>query len=106
MVLKNELTIGSLFTLSLYVQKLFTPIVSCINNYIEMKKTEASIERVLEILETSNYELKSGNYNFNSLNNFDITIKDLNFSYNERHLLKNIDLKINEIEVFYCIYYL
>lgn len=71
-----------------------------------MKKTEASIERVLEILETSNYELKSGNYNFNSLNNFDITIKDLNFSYNERHLLKNIDLKINEIEVFYCIYYL
>ncbi|MBW4829505.1 MAG: ABC transporter ATP-binding protein/permease [Clostridiaceae bacterium] len=98
MVLKNELTIGSLFTLSLYVQKLFTPIVSCINNYIEMKKTEASIERVLEILETSNYELKSGNYNFNSLNNFDITIKDLNFSYNERHLLKNIDLKINEGE--------
>ncbi|WP_251862328.1 ABC transporter ATP-binding protein [Clostridium sp. Marseille-Q2269] len=92
MILKGYLTVGSLFTMTLYVQKLFTPIVALINDYIEFKKTQASIDRVYEILENEQYKIKFGEINCGNTNT--LKIKKISFSYNETYLFDNVNLEM------------
>jgi ABC-type bacteriocin/lantibiotic exporter with double-glycine peptidase domain len=96
LVVTGDLTVGSLFTLTLYVQKLFSPIVSLINDYMEIKKAQASVDRVCEILESYQYQIKCGKTKCDGINT--INIRNLSFAYNNNKILKNINIKIGQGE--------
>lgn len=50
-VSEGIMTIGTLFSLVIYCQKIFSPILSLSNNYTQMKNVSASIKRVLMIMD-------------------------------------------------------
>lgn len=88
LVLKEQLTVGALFTISLYVQKIITPIVSLMDEYIELRKVQASVDRVCEILDSNQYQIKLGVCN--RYEDFDLSIENMSFSYNKKVIFQNI----------------
>lgn len=50
-VLKGRLSIGVLFSMTIYVQRLYGPIVTLGTEYINIKNTKPMIDKVQKILE-------------------------------------------------------
>ncbi len=80
-------SIGTLFSLIIYVQKLQSPIVSLFDLYIETKRTQASIDRVNSLLCCDDYILNFGNLKLPN-EKIDIKISNVYFSYDNHIVLK------------------
>ncbi|MFX4153700.1 ABC transporter ATP-binding protein [Aliarcobacter butzleri] len=90
LTIKGELRIGELFAFLTYFTMILAPvhtILGVINNF---PKVKVSLNRVLEILpkEKDNIELKT--------TNFDLVIKNLEFSYLNNKIFENLNLFIKE----------
>lgn len=90
LTIKGELKIGELFAFLTYFTMILAPvhtILGVINNF---PKVKVSLNRVLEILpkEKDNIELK--------ITNFDLAIKNLEFSYSNNKIFENLNLFIKE----------
>lgn len=90
LTIKGELKIGELFAFLTYFTMILAPvhtILGVINNF---PKVKVSFNRVLEILpkEKDNIELKT--------TNFDLVIKNLEFSYSNNKIFENLNLFIKE----------
>lgn len=90
LTIKGELKIGELFAFLTYFTMILAPvhtILGVINNF---PKVKVSLNRVLEILpkEKDNIELKT--------TNFDLNIKNLEFSYSNNKIFENLNLFIKE----------
>ncbi|MCG3667132.1 ABC transporter ATP-binding protein/permease [Aliarcobacter butzleri] len=90
LTIKGELKIGELFAFLTYFTMILAPvhtILGVINNF---PKVKVSLNRVLEILpkEKDNIELKT--------TNFDLVIKNLEFSYLNNKIFENLNLFIKE----------
>ncbi|MDN5067440.1 ABC transporter ATP-binding protein [Aliarcobacter butzleri] len=90
LTIKGELKIGELFAFLTYFTMILAPvhtILGVINNF---PKVKVSFNRVLEILpkEKDNIELK--------ITNFDLAIKNLEFSYSNNKIFENLNLFIKE----------
>ncbi|WP_419673399.1 ABC transporter ATP-binding protein [Aliarcobacter butzleri] len=90
LTIKGELKIGELFAFLTYFTMILAPvhtILGVINNF---PKVKVSLNRVLEILpkEKDNIELKT--------TNFDLDIKNLEFSYLNNKIFENLNLFIKE----------
>lgn len=90
LTIKGELKIGELFAFLTYFNMILAPvhtILGVINNF---PKVKVSLNRVLEILpkEKDNIELKT--------TNFDLNIKNLEFSYSNNKIFENLNLFIKE----------
>ena len=90
LTIKGELKIGELFAFLTYFTMILAPvhtILGVINNF---PKVKVSLNRVLEILpkEKDNIELKT--------TNFDLNIKNLEFSYLNNKIFENLNLFIKE----------
>lgn len=90
LTIKGELKIGELFAFLTYFTMILAPvhtILGVINNF---PKVKVSFNRVLEILpkEKDNIELKT--------TNFDLAIKNLEFSYSNNKIFENLNLFIKE----------
>ncbi|MDH1975089.1 ABC transporter ATP-binding protein [Aliarcobacter butzleri] len=90
LTIKGELKIGELFAFLTYFTMILAPvhtILGVINNF---PKVKVSLNRVLEILpkEKDNIELK--------ITNFDLNIKNLEFSYSNNKIFENLNLFIKE----------
>lgn len=90
LTIKGELKIGELFAFLTYFTMILAPvhtILGVINNF---PKVKVSLNRVLEILpkEKDNIELKT--------TNFDLAIKNLEFSYSNNKIFENLNLFIKE----------
>ncbi|MFW2599854.1 ABC transporter ATP-binding protein [Aliarcobacter butzleri] len=90
LTIKGELKIGELFAFLTYFTMILAPvhtILGVINNF---PKVKVSLNRVLEILpkEKDNIELKT--------TNFDLVIKNLEFSYSNNKIFENLNLFIKE----------
>ncbi|MDS1314056.1 ABC transporter ATP-binding protein [Aliarcobacter butzleri] len=90
LTIKGELKIGELFAFLTYFTMILAPvhtILGVINNF---PKVKVSLNRVLEILpkEKDKIELKT--------TNFDLVIKNLEFSYSNNKIFENLNLIIKE----------
>lgn len=90
LTIKGELKIGELFAFLTYFTMILAPvhtILGVINNF---PKVKVSLNRVLEILpkDKDNIELKT--------TNFDLNIKNLEFSYSNNKIFGNLNLFIKE----------
>ena len=95
-VLNGDMTLGVLFSLTLYVQRIFSPIVLISRSYIEYKKVQASIERVFELLSQDYYLIEENKKYDKQPLMWDIKFKNLSFGYNGNELVRNVNLTINE----------
>lgn len=94
----NNMTVGTLFVLTVYVQRLYGPIVSLGNSYIEIKNSLPKINKVIDILETPDI-IKSGNYIPETDIQGIIEFNNVCFSYNEKDILKNFNLSVQPGEI-------
>lgn len=92
MIKNNQLTLGNLITFNYISSYLFEPIKTIIDSNININEIKISIKRIIDLYyyeeEKEKGRIKEGN----------IEIKNLNFSFDHKEILKNINLKINNNE--------
>lgn len=94
----GTLSIGMLFTITLYVQRLYSPIVNFNNSYISIKTIGPIIDKILHVMDTKDV-IESGEYIKSESLKGNIVFRDIYFSYDEREIFKNINIKINHGEI-------
>lgn len=94
-VFNGDMTVGLLFSLTMYVQRLYNPIISLSNTYISIKNIIPILEKILGIFETSDY-IKRGNINAGDIYG-ELIIKNLKFRYRDgkNYVFNNYNMKIN-----------
>lgn len=93
-VFEGKMSIGILFSLTMYVQRLYNPIISLANTYISLKNVYPILDKILDVLETAD-EIKNGSMEKNIVGN--IRFENMYFRYVEksRYVLEGIDLNIS-----------
>lgn len=91
LVIDNKMTLGSLFTFSSLLMYFLEPIKNIMNLDLVLKEAKNSLERIGDILTYP--EIKDGI--LNEIDNFNIEFKNLFFSFNDKMVLKNINICIN-----------
>ncbi|MFG6367543.1 MAG: ABC transporter ATP-binding protein/permease [Lachnospiraceae bacterium] len=93
-VLKGRLSIGVLFSLTIYIQRLYGPIVVLGTEYINIKNTKPMIEKILEILENED-SILAGKIDWICTKG-EINFDDVSFKYKEKWILQNLTMEIPE----------
>ncbi|MFW3425526.1 ABC transporter ATP-binding protein [Aliarcobacter butzleri] len=90
LTIKGELKIGELFAFLTYFTMILAPVHTILGVINNLPKVKVSLNRVLEILpkEKDKIELKT--------TNFDLVIKNLEFSYSNNKIFENLNLFIKE----------
>ena len=89
----QNLDVNSLITFSFLLNNFMNPIKEIIDSNLEYEESLNSLNRILEL----NYDVKD-NGKIKTISNYDIKIKNLTFSYNEKKILDNISINIKEGE--------
>ena len=94
-VFVNELSVGMLFSLTLYLQRLYNPIVSLGNLYVTMKSITPVFDKILDILENRD-EIICGIYSPEKNLHGKITINNMKFKYedNREYVFNNFNMNI------------
>lgn len=94
-VQQGTLSIGLLFTLTIYVQRLYSPIVSLGTAYIEIRNSKPIIKKILSIMEDVN-NITSGSYIPDTgMVKGKIEFKNVSFGYKEeQYLFRNFNMTI------------
>lgn len=86
-VRQGTLSIGVLFSLTIYVQRLYSPIVGLGTAYIEIRNSKPIIKKILSVMEDEN-NITSGTYIPDAgIVQGKIEFKNLSFGYNKDQLL-------------------
>lgn len=93
-VINDSMTMGALFAVTLYLQKIYAPIVSISTDYIEVKKSQASIDRILNILENDKYMMSDGQIGNKEIPNDCIKFENLSFGFSDVNILEDINVII------------
>ncbi len=92
----GTMSIGLLFTLTIYVQRLYGPIVSLGSSYISIKNTMPIIDKIYSVLNTNNI-IADGNIALDRNIRGALEFKNLDFSYeinSNANVLRNINFKV------------
>lgn len=93
-VLKGRLSIGVLFSMTIYVQRLYGPIVTLGTEYINIKNTKPMIDKVQKILENEDSVL-GGVVNWTNVKG-KIDFINVNFKYKDKWILRDFSIEILE----------
>lgn len=94
LVLLKYLTMGELFSLIIYVQKIYSPVTALFKTYMEMKKTQASFNRVKDLFYDTGME--DGNLIMKEPFSI-IEFKNVKFGYTkENTLFKNLSFCVEK----------
>jgi ABC-type bacteriocin/lantibiotic exporter with double-glycine peptidase domain len=91
-VINDSLTVGSLFTLTIYVQKLYTPITKLVDSYVYIQQSKVILERIYKLL-YNNDKIKSGTYVTNNIYG-NIIFDRVNFKYTRKEIFNNLNISI------------
>lgn len=94
-MLQKNMTMGMLFTLTIYVQQLFSPIITLTNLYIEIKKLQASLKRISNLLNNNDYIIHTGYIDSDNSLYGDISLTDFSFKYENKIIFDKSNMKIN-----------
>lgn len=94
-VLQNGLSIGFLFSLTMYLQRLYNPIVGLGNVYVSLQSFSPIVSKLLEILNNAN-EINDGKYIPESHLSGNILIDNIKFKYSdgEKYIFDGFSLSI------------
>lgn len=94
------MTVGIVFSLTMYVQRLYSPIVNLGNTYVSLKNISPILEKILSVLE-SNEKIREGNRILSPKECDTIEFKDVNFRYiNDRKVfINNLNVKLNKNDI-------
>lgn len=90
--IRGLISLGDLFNLVLYTQRIYSPILTLSANYLEAKKTLTILNKIVMLFESDNI-IKNGYYKTEYLTG-NITFENVCFEYNDR---KNIISEFNYI---------
>jgi ABC-type multidrug transport system fused ATPase/permease subunit len=97
-VSSGDISIGVLFNLLIYVQRVYSPILIAGNAYVSIKNVKPNLKKILEILKC-NQIIEAGDckpkYNLKG----EIEFKDVSFSYNENLVFSKFNLLIKPHEI-------
>lgn len=91
-VLKGRLSIGVLFSMTIYVQRLYGPIVTLGTEYINIKNTKPLIDKVQKILENED-SILGGVLNWTNVEG-KIDFRNVNFKYKDKWILRDFSIEI------------
>lgn len=94
-VIRGEMTIGTLFALTVYVQRLYGPVISLGQAYIDIRNSLPRIKKILDLINTSNV-ICFGSDRINVGDKHSVTFENVSFSYGDnKTILEEFDLKID-----------
>lgn len=94
-VLEGTMTVGILFSLIIYVQRLFGPINSIGNEYVSFKKNIPIFRRIFEVLDNDEI-IRDGEHSSDFHLKGEIRIHNIDFFYEEsKPILNNFSVVIN-----------
>ncbi|WGX77865.1 ATP-binding cassette domain-containing protein (plasmid) [Paraclostridium bifermentans] len=100
MVLIGDMSVGILFTLTIYAQQLFSPIITLTNLYVELKKIQASFKRISTLINNDDYVIEDGYIYPDKPLHKNIILKDFSFKYGDDIIFNKANLKIeNESKI-------
>lgn len=97
-VLKGSLSIGFLFSLTMYLQRLYNPIIGLGNVYVSLQSFSPIINKILEILNNTD-EISDGEYVAKAHLSGGIVLKNIKFKYDDSTYIFNdfsLDIKSGE----------
>lgn len=94
-VMQQNYTVGVLFSLTMYVQRLFSPIRSLFDLYMEIKKNQASLQRIDSLTGCAESYVADGTKEYPQ-NEKGIVLTKLTFGYGEKKIFKDFELQINK----------
>ncbi|KNY28933.1 ABC transporter ATP-binding protein [Pseudobacteroides cellulosolvens] len=92
-VAKNIITIGSLFSINIYVQRLYESITGASNCYIEFQKMKVNMQRIFSIIDDEN-RVAYGDVKKDICGN--IQLKEFGLSFDDLTLFKDYNLSIKQ----------
>ncbi|MDD6879460.1 MAG: peptidase domain-containing ABC transporter [bacterium] len=95
MVLKGNMTIGSLITYNSLVIYFLEPLKNIINSDLQIKRSKISLKRIKDLYNISREEHSVDKKYTNNLIKGNININNLSYSYGKNKILKNINLDID-----------
>ena len=95
-VMNGNMSIGLLFSLTVYVQRLYSPIISIGSSYINIKNTMPVINKITNVLQSDDY-IHDGNLQSIEKNNIDMS--QVSFSYKTKTVFKNFSLHIESGDI-------
>lgn len=96
MVIKGDMSIGILFSVTLYVQKIYGPIIQLASSYIKVKKIQASIKRVYDLINEKEDIIEEGSLEFKDSDAIDISLNNFSYGYDNKVLVNKANIVINE----------
>lgn len=98
-VLQNRLSIGFLFSLTMYLQRLYNPIIGLGNVYVSLQSFSPIVSKLLEILNNTN-EIADGKYTPKTHLSGNILINNVKFKYSDgaNYILDDFSLSIRSGE--------
>lgn len=97
-VLQEQMTLGVLFSLTIYIQRIYSPIIKVTNTYVEFNRTKASIKRIFTLINKDEYVIEDGLIAKDKIVNSYIEFKNFTFGYGKEFLVKNANVKIKKGE--------
>lgn len=94
-VRNGKMTVGSLLAISMYVQRLYGPLISISNSYINIKKAIPFIEKIAKVLDNNDI-ISDGNLKPRYVLKGNIHYQNVFFKYEINSILRNFNLKIEE----------
>lgn len=95
-VMNGSMTIGLLFSLTVYVQRLYSPIISIGSSYINVKNTMPVIDKIVDVLQSDDY-IHDGTLHVIEKNSIDIN--QVSFSYNTKTVLDDFSLHVESSDI-------
>lgn len=93
-VLKGRLSVGVLFSMTIYVQRLYGPIVTLGTEYINIKNTKPMIDKVQKILENRD-SILGGVIDWSDVKG-KINFVNVYFKYKDKWILHNFTMEVSE----------
>lgn len=95
MVDKRNMTVGTLLAISMYVQRLYSPLLAISNSYFNIKKAIPFVTKIVKCLENKNLMINGSKCLQTPLEG-NIYFDSVFFKYNEDMILENFFLRIKE----------
>ena len=95
MVDKRDMTVGTLLAISMYVQRLYSPLLAISNSYFNIKKAIPFVTKIVKCLENKNLMINGSKCLQTPLEG-NIYFDSVFFKYNEDMILENFFLRIKE----------
>lgn len=95
MVDKRGMTVGTLLAISMYVQRLYSPLLAISNSYFNIKKAIPFVTKIVKCLENKNLMINGSKCLQTPLEG-NIYFDSVFFKYNEDMILENFFLRIKE----------